>query len=425
MKLKTVIFAVASVFCGVASAASINGVLSDVIPGEWTSSFSAAKKYAEDNGVPLFIIWSNPGCAHCNKVKEACNQSDFVAWRKARKYIMVVSEGDGNAKRFVKGLKGNMSGKYPFLGIYWPKGGVSEKFNGYPYSSIWSTGSTTQAKIMNRVDARLAAWVGGGGDPGSGTSVTPVVPSTPVIGSEWNRARKLYGSINDGNGNVVGRLVVSAGKVSKGKGTAKIKAQVLDLNGRAKMLGSKDFTVDRATSGRISSRVGSAALTIQGANLSGTVTLSGENYEVSSRDTAGSIADGVLYFMLNDPPTKCQGNPVIDGTAYLPVPQRFRSSSSRWSFARKGSLRYDSRNKAFVMTATDNPSGLKLSYTSSTGYFKGTFTVYARRGERTIKRYTAKVGGFMRDGSGHGQAVIRGVGTFECSITPNEPIKDR
>ena len=83
MKLKSVVLSLACAagVSGTVAAASISDVQTSVTPGEWTSSFSVAKKYAEDNGVPMFILWSNPGCAHCNAVKTACNAADFVSWR--------------------------------------------------------------------------------------------------------------------------------------------------------------------------------------------------------------------------------------------------------------------------------------------------------------------------------------------------------
>lgn len=422
MKLKNVVL---SALCAVstiggATAASINDVQTNVIPGEWTSSFSAAKKYAEDNGVPLFILWSNPGCAHCNSVKTACNQADFVNWRKARKYIMVVSEGDGSAKSFVKSLKGSLTGKFPYMGIYWPKGGVSEKFNGYPYASIWSTGSTTQAKIMNRVDTRLSAWINGGGDAGEGTDVTPTPTPTPTPApadlSAWKKARTLYGSYYTSNGALAGRILLVAGKVNA-KGASRIKASVMGIDGRSKSFSAKSFTVAGTTKGTLSSSVGTYAFVINGSSISGTLTRDGVTYDVKSVKTGGSLTDGTFTFKLDDYPEKCEAYPLIHGTRYLPLSQSFTSRSSTWSFARKGTLRYVMKSGGFVMSASDNPSGLKLSYKYTNGYFKGTFTVYALRNEKYIKRYSAKVSGFMVGNSGEGVVTINKVGTFSCTIT--------
>ena len=422
MKLKNVVL---SALCAIstiggAMAASINDVQTNVIPGEWTSSFSAAKKYAEDNGVPLFILWSNPGCAHCNAVKTACNQADFVNWRKARKYIMVVSEGDGSAKSFVKSLKGSLTGKFPYMGIYWPAGNVSYKFNGYPYNAIWSTGSTTQAKIMNCVDSKLAAWISGGGDAGGGTEVTPTpTPTsapTPADLSAWKKSRNLLGSYYTSEGVLAGRVLLVAGKVNA-KGISRIKASVMGVDGRSKSFGQKSFTVAGTTKGTLSGSVGTYAFVINGSSISGTLTRDGVTYTVKSVKTGGSLADGTFTFKLADYPEKCEGYSLIHGTSYLPLSQSFTSRSSTWSFARKGTLRYVMKSGDFVMSASDNPSGLKLSYKYTNGYFKGAFTVYAMRNEKSIKRYSAKVTGFMVGNSGEGVVTINKVGTFSCTIS--------
>ena len=420
MKLKTAILSVVCAIGGIAMAAAIGDVRTNVVPGEWTSSFAAAKAYAEDNGVPMFILWSNPGCAHCNSVKAACNQADIVAWRKARKYIMVISEGDGAAKSFVKSLKGSLTGKFPYMGVYWPAGNVSDKFNGYPYNAIWTSGSTTQAKIMNRVDARLAAWISGGGDAGEGTEVTPTPtpPPTPAPAdlSVWKKARFLYGSYYTADGKLAGRVLVTAGTVNA-KGVAKIKASVMGLDGRSKSLSQKAFTVAGTTSGTLSGSAGSFAFSITGSSISGTLTRDGVAYEVRPLKTGGALTDGTFVFHLGDFPGTVGGYEVIDGEKYLPTAQQFTSAASVWKFARKGTLRYNSKSAAFVMSETDNPSGLKLSYKSANGYFKGSFTVYAVRNVKYIRRYTATVTGFMVGDSGEGVVTIRNVGTFDCTIS--------
>ena len=408
----TVLALVAFGLCRPLQAVNIEGASSGaIVPGEWNTNFTAAKAYAEQNRIPLLILWSNAGCSQCNKMKTACNTSTFVDWRRKKQIVLVISENDASSKSFAK----NGSGKFPYMRLYWPAGSVDVRFTGRS-SSIPASGSTLQGQLINYLDSLLRNWKPGtsyeGGDDPEEVDDTP--------GDEWKRARKLYGSVSDEAGNVAGRLVVTAGKMNK-KGTARVKVQLLDLNGKLKTLGWKNLEAKRITTGTVSSAVGNAAISISGSTLSGSVTYNGEFYEISSLNTGGAVADGVLYFLLNDPPTVCQGNPVIGGTEYLPVPQSFKSANSKWTFARKGTLRYDNRSQGFVMSAMDNPSGLKLSYSSSTGYFKGSFTVYASRGQRQIRRYAASVGGFMRNGSGYGQVTIRGVGVYDCLISPNEP----
>ena len=137
----------------------------------------------------------------------------------------------------------------------------------------------------------------------------------------------------------------------------------------------------------------------------------GVEYKVYKNTMTGRACELAGY------PEKCEGYPLIHGTKYLPFSQSFTSRSSTWSFARKGTLRYVMKSGDFVMSASDNPSGLKLSYKYTNGYFKGAFTVYALRNEKYIKRYSAKVSGFMVGNSGEGVVTINKVGTFSCTIS--------
>lgn len=401
---------------GVGSAASLENVGKDVIPGEWTSSFLLAKDYAEKNGVPLLLFWSSSGCGQCNRMKTACNQANFVTWRKERKLIFVFSENDPVSKPFAK----NPSAKFPYMRLYWPAGGVDEKFTGRT-STIPASGATLQQQLMNFVDSKIRTWINGDFDPGSGTSdsgTTPTptpTPSVPTPGAEWKKARTLSGSYYTSDGLVVGRIVMKAGKMNK-KGVAKIKVSVTDAAGKTKSSIQKAFTADATTEGSISGAFGTYSFSITGNNISGTFTVSGVSYEVKPLATGGSITDGTLTFSLLGYPENCQGNAVIDGEKYLPANQTFTSKSSRWKFDRKGTLKYDRRASAFVMSSTQNPSGLKLSYKTTTGFFKGSFTIYTKKTATMAKRYTANVTGFMVGGSGAGVATVRNVGSYSCTI---------
>lgn len=409
----------ASIVCavgmaGAVNAATLDNVSANVVPGEWTSSFAAAKAYAEKNSIPLLMFWSNNGCGQCNKLKTACNKPDFVAWRKERKIIFVFSENDPTSKSFAK----NPSAKFPYMRLYWPAGGVDLKFSGRA-STIPATGATLQAQLMNCVDANIKSWINGNFDPGSGTIVTPdtptPTPSTPQPGPEWNKARTLYGSYYTSDGLVAGRVTLKAGKINK-KGTAKIKVTVTDASGKSKASSQKAFQIDATTKGSISGSFGTYAFSITGSAISGKILIPGGTFEVKPVPTGGAIPDGTLTFNLLDYPKECQGLEVIGGTKYLPLNQTFTTKSSRWTFARKGTLKYDRKIGAFVMSATDNPSGLKLSCSSGTGFFKGAFTVYAKRTDSMAKRYSATVTGYMVGGTGAGLVTIRNVGVYDCTI---------
>lgn len=392
-----------------------------VVPGEWNTNFAAAKSYAEQNKTPLLILWSNPGCAQCNKMKTACNTDTFVAWRKAKKIVLVISEADASSKSFAK----NASGKFPYMRLYWPAGGVDERFSGRstlePLKNF--AGSTLEAKFINYLDTRLRNWIPGGG---SAVIDEPEEEEDNTPGPEWNKARRLYGSITAPDGTLFGRLIVSAGKINAKKGVAKVKVQVMTLAGKTKTLGSKEFKVGKATTGKVSGGSGSAEITITGSELSGSVYVSATSCLVSTRKTGGALKDGARYFFvdLDDFPSSIQGNALVNGTDYIPDPQMFMSANSKWSFGRKGVLRYDRNSGMFAMSTLENPSGLKLTYSPSTGYFKGSFTVYTVRKGSSTRKYTATVGGFMIGDEGTGVVTVRNAGVYGCSILVDIPADD-
>ena len=63
-----------------------------------------------------------------------------------------------------------------------------------------------------------------------------------------------------------------------------------------------------------------------------------------------------------------------------------------------------------------NPAGLTLSYTASTGLFKGSFKVFGVTEKGTAKKWTAKVYGAVVDGVGYGTATIKKVGSIPVVI---------
>ena len=375
-----------------------------VVPGEWNTSFTATKAYAEQNNMPLLVLWSSPGCGYCNKMKTACNTQTFVNWRKEKKIVLLISEGDLSSKPFAV----NDSLKFPYMRLYWPAGNVDVKFTGRS-GKIPASGSTLEAQLINYLDSLLVNWSPSGEYIVDGGASSPIpTPSTPVIGDEWNRARKIYGTAKTSDGRVSGRLIVSTGRVNARKGTAKVKVQLLTLAGKTKTLGTKYFTVDRTTSGSVSSGAGGAAIEITGSSVVGSVTYNGSTYDVSSQVPGGSLNDGTLYFMLDSSIASWQGKTVIGPDEFLPLRQAFTTKNSRWTFPKKGSLRYNKGSDSYVMSSMENPSGLKLKYSSATGYVKGSFTIFAHDGtSASIRRFTANVYGFMVEGKGDGIVSIK------------------
>lgn len=396
----------------------------DIRLGEWNSNFSRAKAYAESTHSPMLIYWGSTGCSQCKKMKTALDTTEFQTWQANRRLVMVLCQNESEPEaRSCKAFVKNPSGDWPYMMVYWPKasGTTQVKFTGRS-SVIPASGSSLQAKLMNCVDTYTAGWTGDPGvepapTPTPTPTPTPPAPPAPAPGSEWKRARVLTGSFYTQSGVLAGRIEVRAGRISSRLGVAQVKAVLIGIDNHTKQLGQKKVTVDRTTSDTLTGPGGTYAFSITGSEISGTVTANGVRYEVRPLETGGNIADGTLVFSLESYPTACQTYPVIGGTDYLPIDQTFRVASMRWAFDRKGALRYSRASGEFEMSDMANPSGLRLTYKKSNGSFKGSFTVYAQRSGTGIKRYTAKVTGFMVGDSGAGQATIRNVGTYRCTIS--------
>lgn len=101
-----------------------------VVPGVWHAGFSKCKAYAKEHGVPLIAVWSNgDACGHCVMFETSCNNSTFKKWMKDSGcvfyFIYSGDHGDGNIGSSVfHWIRNNKNTAYPFVRVWWPKGGV-------------------------------------------------------------------------------------------------------------------------------------------------------------------------------------------------------------------------------------------------------------------------------------------------------------
>lgn len=98
-------------------------------PGVWLANFSKAKTYATKKGVPLVAVWSNgDACGHCVAFESSVNSSYFRKWMKTSGcvfYFTYSGESQGEVGGSVfHWCRKNKNTSYPFVRIYWPKGGV-------------------------------------------------------------------------------------------------------------------------------------------------------------------------------------------------------------------------------------------------------------------------------------------------------------
>ena len=82
---RTLVCASVCIFGLTSTAAEFNKVVysdsGDVVPGEMTSQFAKAKTFADDNNIPLVVMWVNPGCGFCENFERSCREDEAVARR--------------------------------------------------------------------------------------------------------------------------------------------------------------------------------------------------------------------------------------------------------------------------------------------------------------------------------------------------------
>lgn len=120
-----------------------------IVLGEWNSSFSKGKEYAETYKVPMLLFWGNPGCGNCGMAQRYCALPAFVEWQTRRKLVMVFDEGGSAAKAFAS----NPSGAFPYMCVYWPK------LDGTVTKNCFS-GLSASFPVQKDADGGTLDWVG-------------------------------------------------------------------------------------------------------------------------------------------------------------------------------------------------------------------------------------------------------------------------
>ena len=385
-------------------------------PGTWNTQFMAARNYAVNNGLPIVASYSSSGCPHCNKLKNACNESGLQSWLSQTGIVFIYSEsGPTSEKNWVKGTsatdksaKPNSSGNFPYVRIFWPAGGVDSCFSGRS-SQIPASGRTLADQFKNVISNNLGVFLGGGS-----IIVQPIVE--PVIGSEWAKSRKIYGVVRDDR-LIVGRIELTLGKVSKSgskKGQAKVSAKLMGLDGKSKSFRADYCAVDSQTDVSLSGAAGSLQVTVSGNSFSGLV-------NGMTADTAivpgGNLPDGAYCFMMEGL-SELDGYPVL--TQFLPTevtPLRFKVVNSKPKFDGKATIKWNRADQHFYASRVGNEAGMSLSYNKKTGLFKGTFKIYTSKKAGSKTSNSAKATGFVSAAGGNGVVTVKKA-SFTCEIFP-------
>ena len=413
-----------------------------VTPGVWSSSFHAAKDYAEKNNIPMLIFFANPGCHVCEKLESACKDDDFVAWQEKMKMVMVFTYGtSGSDKSDSKAFVKNSTGKFPYMGVYWAS--KMGKDNPVLFSGVdgmkgpdasgkvvsYSTvkGTDRGEQLMSAVEAIIPEWTGGEPGPVKPDPPKPVPPVDPTVdlNSIYGKSVKMSALVMSDD-DYFGSATVTFGKISKTKKTVKITIKTKLFTGKT-ISASKTFTPakDGSISGTFTFKDPLGDMTfkadydkdIKGIVFEGT----GPEYSISAVEVKiGGIVSKDEYdctVELDEALVFPEGYAQIGG---VPVNEEvYVKNGKKFSFDKSPTLKYVKNGAGYVLTGADDPAKpnfnkLKLSYTSSSGTIKGSFYVYAsnaasvKTGKKpTIKKYSAKVNGLMINSEGYGYVTLK------------------
>ena len=169
------------------TAAVFNGVeysdSGDIVPGELTSQFKKAKSYADDNNIPLVVMWVNPGCGYCGSFERSCLQSkDVQAWVKSSRYVFVFCVGKDDSDGSSAWTYTRQADAYPMCRVHWKKNTKGEKVD-YSFTGRSKKMHESQAKTKLKLGEQFMEvvdlYVGDYVPPENGGQQTPVLPVLP------------------------------------------------------------------------------------------------------------------------------------------------------------------------------------------------------------------------------------------------------
>ncbi|MGN0832457.1 MAG: hypothetical protein ACI4RD_02255 [Kiritimatiellia bacterium] len=160
--VKNLMVVLAGVLALSAAAATYNGVVysetGPIVPGEWTSQFTAAKAYAEANDIPLIAFWGNKGCPHCDYTEKAMtNSAEFAEWMARRQCVMSYNIGQVTEDKEQKAAFSFLSSagsSFPFMGVYW-KGHTLTGLRAGKDKACFTAPDKSANWIMAKVDSYL------------------------------------------------------------------------------------------------------------------------------------------------------------------------------------------------------------------------------------------------------------------------------
>ena len=426
----------ASVFAYSAEEADPMGSVTAVGTGFWSSSYQASKDYADRNGIPMLIFWANPPCGQCRLLENALRESaEFSQWAQERQLVMVFGYGTASkdlkaCKKFVK----NSSGEFPYIGVYY--NGALEKFTGRSGKMGHGTekNSKLEQQFMDAVDNILAGWGWQSGvTPGPSPMPQPQPQPNLDMNEAFGKAKSLKAVVIDrASGNYCGTATISVGKISKTKKTVKVTVKASLFVGKTVSANVTEIPVAKSdkiaaigvTTLSFKSPLGAMDFALEYDSTTKALVAAAENaqYAIVAEEVVigGSLGKDKMFFGA-ELPDELEFPTGYTRLADIHVPfgePVYIKNGTRFSVDKAAVLKYKKVDGAYVLDGKDDPkkpnlSGLKLTYTSKTGAFKGSFYVYAVKAgakagaKPTLKKYSAKISGVVVNGTGYGVVTVK------------------
>ena len=285
---------------------------------------------------------------------------------------------------------------------------INQVFSGTPASVIY-------------VDETEAGPGGGGGSggvlpepSGSGGSAKPV--------ALFEKAQSVFGALYGADGSLAGVVQLKAGKANS-KGVTRVSGTATLMDGKKASAKSVSMTVSASgtASGTLSFRapIGDVALTL---SKDGSFSFANGAYSAKKATVGGALSTDSLTFdvAMGTLPDFGEGWQVISA-AFPNAVKIAVAGGKKWTLQAVSTLRYKKNRETGKYeleglgdAKKPNVSGLRLSYSASTGRFKGNFKLYATNASVTpegkppkLKKVTVNVSGFMVDGVGTGEAASK------------------
>ena len=335
--------------------------------------------------------------------------------------MTVEFSANGGSLAFPKRKYASLGNRIP--AAVWPtpeKAG--DKFLGWYTAATGGAKATSETVVAGDVTF-YAHWQngsGGGGSGGGGSGGGTVSGIAGIIPDlAFSKVQTVSGALYS-NGTLVGTVQVKVGKINKKKGTVKLSATAtLLVSGKTKRVTAKGVNVAISATKRISpTTLGFKApignMTFEMA-ADGSFTLKGGAYAMAKAIVGGALKGGSRgTFALGNFGLAVSGELLDD---LLPYGETFDVVGNKWKFAKAATVKW-AKNRATGETGLlvdeskgkTNRSALKLTYTTKTGIFRGSFKAYAlvaANGKKKVVKYTVNVIGLVVDGQGQGTASCK------------------